>query len=355
MFAVAAAHSQTAVQRPSLVLETKSAKVVVDLGGGSISDFHLAGHTLNPLSWDSKGDAGAPRPMGHFLCLDRWGQPSAAEQRNGMPFHGEASRVVWRVVSQPAVQGGKVLAEMAASLPIAGLDVTRRIALSADTAFFVVTERVTNRNKLGRIYNMVQHPSIAPPFLDEKTLVDANAKSGFMQSTPLPNPEQPTVEWPQALSNGASADLRRLTGDPAPNVVSYTIEEEHGWVTASSLSAGVLIGYIWKTADYPWFNAWRHVENGRPAARGLEFGTTGLHQPFPILVKKGRIFDRPLYAYLDADQTETRSYACFLFRIPDNYKGVARITYSNGVLQLHEHGSTGRGQLSMKVGALFAE
>jgi hypothetical protein len=117
-----------------------------------------------------------------------------------------------------------------------------------------------------------------------------------------------------------------------------------------------MIGYIWKTAEYPWFNAWRHVEGGRPAARGLEFGTTGLHQPFPILVKKGRIFDRPLFAFLDAGQTESRSYACFLFilfKIPKDYTGVARIRYANGRLQLFEHG--GGRELSMNVGDLFAE
>jgi hypothetical protein len=183
--------------------------------------------------------------------------------------------------------------------------------------------------------------------------VDANARAGFMQSSPMPNPEQPKVEWPNALNKGQPADLRRLAGDPAPNVVSYTIDDEHGWVTASSVSGGLLIGYIWKTSDYPWFNAWRHTENGRPAARGLEFGTTGLHQPFPILVKKGRIFERPLYAFIDAGQTEARSYACFLFRIPEDYSGVARVTYANGRLRLHEHGR-GR-ELSMNVGDLFAE
>ena len=270
-----------------------------------------------------------------------------------MPFHGEAPRVGWRVVSQPSLQGDKHIAEMSASLPLAGLDLTRRIRLSTNAAFFVITERVTNRNKLGRIYNMVQHPSIAPPFLDERTLVDANARRGFMQSSPLPNPEEPEVEWPHALNNGRPVDLRHLAGDQAPDVVSYTIDDEHGWVTASSVASGLLIGYIWKTSEYPWFNAWRDTNSGRPAARGLEFGTTGLHQPFPVLVKKGRIFDRPLYAYLDAGESEARSYACFLFRIPQDYKGVARVTYANGRLRLDEH-DAGR-QLTMNVGNLFAE
>jgi hypothetical protein len=345
--------------RATLILESKSAKLGIDLGGGSIFDFHLAESPLNPLTWDSKGEKGDPRAMGHFLCLDRWGAPSAAEQRNGMPFHGEASKVAWRVLNTPSPKGSKIEAEMAAALPMAGLEVTRRIRLSREAAFFTVVERVTNRNKLGRIYNMVQHPTIAPPFLDDKTLVDANASKGFMQSSPLPDPEKPAVEWPQAvntsLKDSSSVDMRRLATDPDPNVVSYTIEDEHGWTTASSPSSGLLIGYIWKTADYPWFNAWRHVESGKPAARGLEFGTTGLHQPFPILVKKGRIFDRPLYSYLDAGESAARSYACFLFRIPKDYKGVAKITYAAGRLRLQEHaGGAGR-ELTMEVGDLFPE
>ena len=87
-----------------------------------------------------------------------------------MPFHGEASRVAWRVINQPTRQGDNQVADMSASLPLAGLEVARHIRLSTDAALFVITERVTNRNKLGRIYNMVQHPSIAPPFLDERTL-----------------------------------------------------------------------------------------------------------------------------------------------------------------------------------------
>ena len=39
----------------------------------------------------------------------------------------------------------------------------------------MVTEDVKNDNKLGRVYNMVQHATIGPPFLDENTLVDSNA------------------------------------------------------------------------------------------------------------------------------------------------------------------------------------
>jgi hypothetical protein len=115
----------------------------------------------------------------------------------------------------------------------------------------------------------------------------------------------------------------------------------------------LLIGYIWTTSDYPWLNIWRHVVNGKPAARGLEFGTTGLHQPVGILVAKGKIFDRPIYAYIDAGQTVTRSYAAFLFTIPPDYRGVERIRYDSGRLTLLEHSGGPARDLVMSVGDVF--
>jgi hypothetical protein len=335
--------------RRSVVLEGQHAQLVVDIGGGSIADFHLRSHGLNPLQWGQEGDKTSPRAIGHFLCLDRWGAPSEAEQKNGMPFHGEAAHIQWQVLQEPVSSEGKVLAEMSATLPLAGLKVKRRIELSASNAFFVVTEEVTNLNKLGRPYNMVQHPTIGPPFLDEHTVVDANARRGFMQSSPLPNPEAPEVHWPEARRDGQPVNLRYLTNDHNPNVVSYTIDEDYGWATACNPAQGLLIGYIWKTAEYPWFNAWRHVEKGKPLARGLEFGTTGLHQPFPVLVSKGRIFGRPLYEFLDASQTVSKTYGCFLFKIPKDYKGVARVTYAGNRLILHERDGGRARELMMEV------
>ena len=188
--------------RRSLVLDGQSAQLTVDLAGGSITDFHLRSPALNPLQWGDKSESATPRAMGHFLCLDRWGAPSEAEQTNGMSVRGEASRVGWQVLQDATAKEQRVEAEMTATLPLAGLKVKRRIELSRREAFFVVREEITNFNKLGRVFNMVQHPTIGPPFLDEHTVVDANARRGFMQSSPLPNPEEPAVSWPEARKTG---------------------------------------------------------------------------------------------------------------------------------------------------------
>lgn len=337
--------------RPSLILDGKAAQLVVDLGGGSFVDFRLSSHSINPLQFDPR-ESVVLKPLGHFLCLDRWGPPTEAEKLNGMFFHGEASRVQWKVLERPALKDGFLEAEMSALLPLAGLEVTRTIRLSNSSASCIVSEKVTNRNKLGRIYNMVQHPTIAPPFLDDSTLVDSNAGKGFMQTNPLPNPEEPAVHWPQALKQGQPLSLRRLTDDSDPNVVSFVFDGNRGWVTASSPSQRLLIGYLWNTSEYPWFNVWRHSENGKPQARGLEFGTTGLHHPFPVLVEKGKIFGRPLYVHLDAGQTVVRSYLAFLFKIPDDYQGVAQLTYRDRRLIINERGQDSNRDLSMVTEAL---
>jgi hypothetical protein len=330
-----------AQERPQVVLANSAAEAVFDLGGGSFVSFRLKNQNLNPLRWQGPADQNVVnRPMAHFLCLDRWGAPSEAEIANGMFFHGEAARVAWKAAPDSKTSTSS---KMSAFLPMANLEVQREAHLDPRAALLNVRETVSNRNALGKLYNMVQHATIGPPFLDETTLVDSNAGRGFMQSSPLPNPEEPAVQWPNALKDGRSVDLRHLRDDPMPNVVSYVIDSPLGWVTASNAKHGLLIGYLWKTSEYPWFNAWRHVDDKhQPLARGLEFGTTGLHQPFPVLLKKGAIFGRPIFSYLDAKESVTRSWAAFLLQIPNDWKGVSRVSIEGGKVLVVEHGERPR-------------
>ena len=338
-----------ASERPSLVIESENARLVVDVRGGSVGDFRFKDSELNPLNWatPSAGDVSI-RGFGHFLCLDRWGPPSAAEGAKGMPYHGEAAHVEWQIVSGAARRDGLIEAHMAATLPMAGLSVRRTILFSSKEAVFTMLEEVTNENTIGRIYNMVQHPTIGPPFLDESTIVDCAGRKGFAQGGSLPDPEEPSFIWPRALDpGGKTVDMRRLTDDPIPNVVSYTLDGKYGWVTAATPKKGVLIGYLWKTTDYPWVSLWRDVHEGKPAARGLEFGTTGLHQPYPTLVQKGRIWDHPLFEFLDAGETARKRYTAFLFKVPENFTGVESIQVAHGRLVLHERGGTQTRDLAM--------
>jgi D-hexose-6-phosphate mutarotase len=327
--------------RRSLVFDTPVARLVVDLGGGAIGEFRSKSIDVNPLSWSRpKPGETSIRGFGHFLCLDRWGPASDAEAARGMPYHGEASNVEWTIAREIEENEGVFKAEMRAKLPKAGLSVRRIIQMSRLNMVFKVREEVTNDNALGRVFNIVQHPTIAPPFLDENTIVNCNGKRGFAQGGALPMPEEPSDDWPNARQkNGQVVDIRWLKSDPNPNVVSYAIEDSLGWVTAASPDKGLLIGYFWRTSDYPWVSLWRDVHEGKPAARGLEFGTTGLHQPFPILLKKNRIWDRPLFEYIDAGETIAKTYTAFLCPIPTDFKGVDTLRIEREFLHLHDEKS----------------
>ena len=338
--------------RDLVELENKRAKVIVDLGGGSIVDFNIKGHELNPLNWNypEKKDT-EPRRIGHFICFDRWGQPSPAEEKNGMPFHGEATKVNWRLTVKPMKKDGMIWAEMSCELPMAGLRLDRKLSLDEEEAVLTVTEEISNFNKLGRVYNVVQHATFAPPFLDESVLVDTEVKKGLTQRGKMPCPEEPVIYWPEAVFEGRLVDFRRLKDDIGPGVVSFVFNDndEYAWATACNPPKGLLIGYVWKTADYPWLNLWYNVKNGRPAARGIEFGTTGLHQPYPILVKKREIFGRRLFEYIDADGKTVKSYTVFLTEIPGDYKGVADIEFEDDFITLMEHDSDSSRNIAIRI------
>lgn len=356
LFVCCMAVSQANAQKP-LVLETGMSRVKVASAGGGLIEFRLRDHALNPLNWRVTPDleppvaSGKPYLQGHFLCLDRWGPPTEAEQKRGVPFHGEAPRVMWQVQGKPEQRDGSVVAAMGCRLPLAGLKVQR--ALSLGGSALLVKEHVTNVNPRGRIYNWVQHPSIAPPFLDNATVVDSNAQQGFLQDNPVPTDQQQASKWPAVKINGQQVDLRRFVddGDDGHDVSSFVFSDSAtlGWVTASNPKTGLMIGYIWKTDDYPWLNIWRYRHDGKVAARGLEFGTTGYHQPFPVLVREQRILGRSLFEYIDTGETVTKSYVVFVTKLPADFFGVARLQYQDHKIQILERGNDGPRRLVVAV------
>jgi hypothetical protein len=78
------------------------------------------------------------------------------------------------------------------------------------------------------------------------------------------------------------------------------------------------------------------MENGIPRAFGIEFGTTGLHEPFPVVAKKGKIFDRNIYDFIDAGEIISKSFTAFLFYIPNNYLGVEGMEFSDSYFKIRE-------------------
>ena len=89
-------------------------------------------------------------------------------------------------------------------------------------------------------------------------------------------------------------------------------------------------------ADYPWISLWCCEREGGYMSRGIEFGTTGLHKPFPMLVRHPMLFDLPTFVSIDAQEKQTRAYAVFILEAPKDFKGVGTLTMDGDVLTATE-------------------
>lgn len=321
----------------NIILDNNSVILQINPQGGAYTDFHLKDLPLNPINWEST-DAEQPPFRGHFLCFDRWGPPTEAEKANGFPHHGEVNLEEWNVLEEPCRKNDITECLMKCNLPMGGLELTRKVELPQEDPVFFVTEEIKNLNKYGRMYNIVQHVSLAPPFLDVTTLFDNNTEKGFEDKEDGSlDQEEPVIKWPEARHNGKRISFRQFH-DAWPRVSTFRFKENEkfGWTTAANPGKNLLLGYLWKTEDYPWLNFWREMENGIPSAFGMEFGTTGLHEPFPIIAKKGKIFGRNIYDFIDANEVIRKSFAGFLVKIPGDYQGVEKIEVDKSSLILKE-------------------
>lgn len=318
-------------------IENNKAVLGINLYGGSIPDFHLKDLPVNPLNWRSK-DTTMPPFMGHFVCFDRWGPPSEGEKLNGFIHHGEVNTLMWTVLSEPRQIEGKISCSMTCTLPMGGLQLTRKIEMPEDEPLFFVTEEIKNLNRYGRIFNIVQHVTLGPPFLQKSTLFDNNTEKGFEDKEDGSlNQEEPVLKWPEAVHNGEKVSLRQFLNEwPRVSSFVYNMDDKYGWVTACNPDKKIMLGYIWETEHYPWINFWRSMENNIPAAFGMEFGTTGLHEPFAVVAKKGKIFDRNIYDFIDAGEVILKYYTVFLAKIPDDYAGVGKIEVTDSSIVVRE-------------------
>ncbi|KPL10498.1 MAG: hypothetical protein AMS26_21395 [Bacteroides sp. SM23_62] len=331
----------------TVTLDNGIAKMGISLNGGVITEFSLNAMALNPI-----------HEYGHFICFDRWGPSSPEDQALGIPHHGEASKISWVLDQEPILKEGHYFAEMSCSLPIVKLGLNRKIYLNETSPVIKVVEEISNHNESPTVFNLVQHPTIGAPFLDETTIVDTRVDSGYSQAGNLPPTTADVFTWPEAVVDGDSTDLRYLTGDHTwwQSVVSFMLDEndQYGWVTAVNPSLNLMVGYIWPTAEYPWLNLWLRLNDNVPFARGLEFGSTGLHQPWPEVLEIDTIFGKKMYEEVDVDEKITKSYYAFISEIPSDYKGVESVTIVGDTIRVEEYGPDPGRSIELEIAGILS-
>lgn len=321
-----------------ITLQNEGACLTIDLEGGAITDFHLKGIDVNPLSFSfskqqmpEQNQSGAAY-QGHFLCLGRWGEGSTGEINAGVPNHGAFANILWTLHHNDC----KDELQMEASSLLEGLKIDRTIVMDKISAAYLVNEMVHNFNPLGRLYNMVQHPTVAQPFLDNALVVDCNATVGFDQAN-YKEAVHRAVQWPFAEDEFKNKINVSVPTKPYNAVFSFVVQQDskYGWLTAYSEKYQLLLGYLWLRKDYPWIHLWQHWQGDSLQYRGLEFGTAGIHQPFKeILNTATALLGEKTFAYIDAGEIVSRKYLSFIHHIPQGFEGVQNITIEKDCLQI---------------------
>ena len=246
--------------------------------------------------------------MGHNVCLDIFGGPSADEARAGLPAHGEISTAHFNI--DP---GSSTLAQRA-RLPEALLRFERRIDLHDRRVR--VRERVENLARTDRPIAWTEHVTIGPPFLEKgRTALRVSAGRSKVFEGPFGPADYLTsgaeFDWPHApRAQGGTRDLRVYNDAPASS--AYTAQQmdparEHGHFVAFSPASRLAFGYVWRRADFPWMGMWEenHARrnppwNGRTLTSGLEFGVSPFPETRREMLARGPLFGTPTCRWIPA-------------------------------------------------------
>ena len=334
--------------RRAVSIENAHLRVTVLVEGGHIAEVLDKRSGMNPLwtpHWESiepstfnlsqhashGGPADGPLLagiMGHNLCVDIFGGPSAEEAAAGLTVHGEGSVAPYFIDAL----GDTLLAR--ADFPRAALTFERRLDLR--NASVVVSETVTNVSDCDRPIGWTQHVTLGPPFLRHGvTEFRASAtRSKVFESQFGPADylvAGATFDWPNAPAlDGRGIDLRRYTDKTASSAYTAHLMDpsrSDAFFVAYDPEARLAFGYVWRRADFPWMGIWEENRsrpgspwNNRAVTRGMEFGVSPFPETRREMLERGRMFDTPTFRWIPARTAVTVQYRIVTAeadRVPD--------------------------------------
>ncbi|MFL6417666.1 MAG: hypothetical protein ACJ74Y_18595 [Bryobacteraceae bacterium] len=313
---------------PAMQIENDHVRVTVSVQGGHIAEILDKKTGLNPLwspPWPSidvtdyspekypeyGGDSESKLLagiMGHNLCLDLFGPPSPEEARSGFAVHGEAASVNFQI----AIEGQQLIAR--GTLPASQLDFERRIRLDRNRIY--ISETVENLSILDRPVAWTEHVTLGPPFVERGiTQIRTTATRSCTLSGGV------EFDWPLLPEPGGNKrDLRVFNS--APSSGGYTAHlsnpaSPHAWFFAYSPHSNIAIGYVWRTADFPWLGIWEENKsragkpwNSRTTTLGMEFGVSPFPESRREMIDRSRFFGVPCYRWIPAKSRVLIEYHC---------------------------------------------
>lgn len=323
--------------RRAVAIENDRLRVTVLEGGGHIAEIFDKSTGVNPLwtpPWPSvepdefdhathPGYGSGPAEsrllsgiMGHNLCLDFFGGPSAEEEAAGLSAHGEGSIAYYEIECDDSSLTQR------AKLQIAQLSVEREVSLHGSAVR--IRETVANLTGIDRPVGWTQHVTLGPPFIEQgvtelrtSATRSKTSESAFGSADYLVAGAE--FDWPRAPAiGGGHADLRRTSA--AQKSSAYTAHlmdpgQEHAYFVAHSPRYQLAFGYVWNRSDFPWLGIWE--ENGsRPTSpwngagltRGMEFGVSPFPETRRQMIDRRRLFDTPTYRWIPARASLSAEY-----------------------------------------------
>jgi hypothetical protein len=269
------------------------------------STYRRAGDTVYGAAVDASLLCGI---MGHNLCLDIFGGPSAEEEAAGLPVHGEASFVRYDVRCDAHALS------MSADLRLAQLRVERRITLHGDAVR--VEEHVLNLGGTDRAIGWTEHVTLGPPFLQKGvTEFRASATRSKVYEQTFGAADYlkagAEFEWPHAPRiSGGTTDLRVFTDLPVSGGYTAHLMDKavrDAFFVAFSPGDRVAFGYAWRRDDFPWMGIWEEnlsrsqpPWNGKTLTRGMEFGASPFPETRREMIERGRMFETPAFKWIPA-------------------------------------------------------
>jgi hypothetical protein len=319
----------------SFVLANDKIALTVDSTGARLSRVIIKdGPPVSPLA-----------SMGHFLALDGFGAPSDAESSAGMPFHGEASHQLFRIVTNQS--DNSHLLTMQATLPLAQETLTRTVEMVEGENLVYVTSLLESMLSVDRPLSWAEHATIGPPFLEKgKVVVDMPATNCRVRPyKPGGIPGHLVYDkdfmWPKApVVGGGEADIREIPTDKNwLDLAACEMDPSRklAFVTALHTERHLLYGYVFLRDDYPWLMSWMNYTGDNRAARGMEFSS----QPFDVshrdTVSMGSLFGTPTFRWLPAKSKIETRFLLFYTSVPEGFTKIDDVTLREGKLTIVDH------------------
>jgi hypothetical protein len=340
---------------PAVVLSNSKLELTITTKGSTLASLTLKDDPkkLSPL-WNpirmarelgrpAKFDGGA----GLFVCVDGFGPVSAEEHAAGLPGHGEAHTETFAAHS--ARQGSATEVTLSALLPLVQENFTRTVRLADGENVLLVESELENLLAFDRPVNWAEHATIGSPFLEPGvTMVDfSGSRSQTRPYTEVRNGDTDRrlvpgkdFMWPEAPGlDGQPVNLRETPEHPHYLDHATTLldpNRELEWVTAINSKSALLIGYLFRRADYPWLQYWGHYPANGKMARGMEFSTQPYDVPRREAITMGKMFDTPTYRWLPAKAKIKTRFLMFCTPIPEGFNKVDDVNIENGKIVISD-------------------